>query len=115
VLDCSVGTVKSRILRGRRALRDMLEPILGDRQPATEIVAEPVRHGGNGSVAGNVMASASAAASSIAAHTNLQVASKTSAIASMESQVGLAAAYVRNPFGQAEGRSRASVAREEQS
>jgi RNA polymerase sigma-70 factor (ECF subfamily) len=30
VLDCSVGTVKSRILRGRRALKDMLEPMLGD-------------------------------------------------------------------------------------
>jgi RNA polymerase sigma-70 factor, ECF subfamily len=28
VLDCSVGTVKSRILRGRRALRDLLEPLL---------------------------------------------------------------------------------------
>ncbi|HEX2710975.1 MAG TPA: sigma-70 family RNA polymerase sigma factor [Candidatus Acidoferrales bacterium] len=29
VLDLSVGTVKSRILRGRRALRDALEPLLG--------------------------------------------------------------------------------------
>jgi RNA polymerase sigma-70 factor, ECF subfamily len=31
VLDCSVGTVKSRILRGRRALRELLEPLLVDR------------------------------------------------------------------------------------
>jgi RNA polymerase sigma-70 factor, ECF subfamily len=31
VLECSVGTVKSRILRGRRALRDLLEPLLVDR------------------------------------------------------------------------------------
>jgi RNA polymerase sigma-70 factor, ECF subfamily len=31
VLDCSVGTVKSRILRGRRALKDLLEPLLVDR------------------------------------------------------------------------------------
>ena len=31
VLECSVGTVKSRILRGRRALRQVLEPLLGDR------------------------------------------------------------------------------------
>ena len=28
VLDCSVGTVKSRILRGRRALKEILEPML---------------------------------------------------------------------------------------
>ena len=30
VLECSVGTVKSRILRGRRALKDILEPLLAD-------------------------------------------------------------------------------------
>ena len=30
VLDVSVGTVKSRILRGRRALKEILEPLLGD-------------------------------------------------------------------------------------
>jgi hypothetical protein len=29
VLEVSVGTVKSRILRGRRLLRDILKPILG--------------------------------------------------------------------------------------
>jgi len=32
VLDCSVGTVKSRILRGRRALKNILEPLLGDKE-----------------------------------------------------------------------------------
>ncbi|HKV22950.1 MAG TPA: sigma-70 family RNA polymerase sigma factor [Candidatus Acidoferrum sp.] len=32
VLECSVGTVKSRILRGRRSLREVLEPLL--REPA---------------------------------------------------------------------------------
>ena len=31
VLECSVGTVKSRILRGRRALKDLLDPLLGDQ------------------------------------------------------------------------------------
>jgi len=34
VLECSVGTVKSRILRGRRALKEILEPILGERDSA---------------------------------------------------------------------------------
>jgi RNA polymerase sigma-70 factor, ECF subfamily len=32
VLECSVGTVKSRILRGRRALKEILEPLLGTQQ-----------------------------------------------------------------------------------
>lgn len=32
VLEVSVGTVKSRILRGRRALKELLEPLLGERQ-----------------------------------------------------------------------------------
>jgi RNA polymerase sigma-70 factor, ECF subfamily len=32
VLECSVGTVKSRILRGRRALKEILEPMLGERE-----------------------------------------------------------------------------------
>jgi RNA polymerase sigma-70 factor (ECF subfamily) len=35
VLDCSVGTVKSRILRGRRALKEILEPLLGERETPT--------------------------------------------------------------------------------
>jgi RNA polymerase sigma-70 factor (ECF subfamily) len=30
VLECSVGTVKSRILRGRRALKEILEPLLAE-------------------------------------------------------------------------------------
>ena len=32
VLECNVGTVKSRILRGRRALKEVLEPLLGERE-----------------------------------------------------------------------------------
>src|SRR5215472_13929291 len=34
VLDCSVGTVKSRILRGRRALKEILEPLLAEPSAA---------------------------------------------------------------------------------
>jgi RNA polymerase sigma-70 factor, ECF subfamily len=41
VLDCSVGTVKSRILRGRRALKEMLEPLLGDSLHAHALPAHP--------------------------------------------------------------------------
>ena len=33
VLECSVGTVKSRILRGRRALKQVLEPLLSEPAP----------------------------------------------------------------------------------
>src|SRR5229473_2939365 len=36
VLECSVGTVKSRILRGRRALKELLEPLLGGRETVRE-------------------------------------------------------------------------------
>ena len=36
VLDVSVGTVKSRILRGRRALKEILEPLLGEKDAAAQ-------------------------------------------------------------------------------
>jgi RNA polymerase sigma-70 factor, ECF subfamily len=36
VLECSVGTVKSRILRGRRALKELLEPLLADRSSVAD-------------------------------------------------------------------------------
>ena len=36
VLDVSVGTVKSRILRGRRELRKLLEPVFAARRTAPE-------------------------------------------------------------------------------
>jgi RNA polymerase sigma-70 factor, ECF subfamily len=43
VLDCSVGTVKSRILRGRRALKEILEPLLGEQEPSVRRES-PRRH-----------------------------------------------------------------------
>jgi len=43
VLEVSVGTVKSRILRGRRALREVLEPLLGAARPPARAQARPVR------------------------------------------------------------------------
>ncbi len=42
VLEVSVGTVKSRILRGRRMLKEILDPLLHARQ--TESAAESARH-----------------------------------------------------------------------
>jgi RNA polymerase sigma-70 factor, ECF subfamily len=41
VLECSVGTVKSRILRGRRALKDLLDPVLGEQQHPHHATAVP--------------------------------------------------------------------------
>ena len=42
VLEVSVGTVKSRILRGRRLLRDILKPLLGTAHQA--VTHPPVTH-----------------------------------------------------------------------
>ena len=41
VLECSVGTVKSRILRGRRALKQALEPLLGESESRSASAATP--------------------------------------------------------------------------
>lgn len=43
ILDISVGTVKSRILRGRRALREQLEPLFGgNRENAGRSASAPM-------------------------------------------------------------------------
>jgi RNA polymerase sigma-70 factor (ECF subfamily) len=43
VLECNVGTVKSRILRGRRALKEILEPLLSAQH--VQARAQTVSHG----------------------------------------------------------------------
>jgi RNA polymerase sigma-70 factor (ECF subfamily) len=43
VLDVSVGTVKSRILRGRRLLRDILEPLFGNAHLAHHLMPQETR------------------------------------------------------------------------
>ena len=52
VLECSVGTVKSRILRGRRALKELLEPLLRETMHRPEASHEKSvgRESGSGSV-----------------------------------------------------------------
>jgi RNA polymerase sigma-70 factor, ECF subfamily len=88
VLDCSVGTVKSRILRGRRALKEMLEPILGER-------ARTAPAAGRNEI--------------------VSPAAENSTVAPLGSQFGLQVAYVRNGFTPAEGRTRSTGTREENS
>jgi RNA polymerase sigma-70 factor, ECF subfamily len=51
VLECSVGTVKSRILRGRRALKDLLDPLLREQHathatPASHSASSQFAHSG---------------------------------------------------------------------
>jgi RNA polymerase sigma-70 factor, ECF subfamily len=48
VLECSVGTVKSRILRGRRALKDLLDPLLGEQHATHALHSAPPGFAPNG-------------------------------------------------------------------
>ena len=92
VLDCSVGTVKSRILRGRRALKELLEPLLKEHEPL------PRRE--------NMQREVTAAA----------VSGSTFSPQTVGAQMGLQVAYVRAATNlPVEGRMRPGGAREEQS
>jgi RNA polymerase sigma-70 factor, ECF subfamily len=53
VLDCSVGTVKSRILRGRRALKELLEPLLGQRETTPRAETSQEHRAGRATCAGS--------------------------------------------------------------
>jgi RNA polymerase sigma-70 factor (ECF subfamily) len=53
VLECSVGTVKSRILRGRRALKELLEPLLGQRETPARAETSQEHRAGRATYAGS--------------------------------------------------------------
>ena len=63
VLEVSVGTVKSRILRGRRLLREILDPLMHPAQPSTHSVPAPTH------AASHEVSVEAAAARSFAPHT----------------------------------------------
>ena len=87
VLDVSVGTVKSRILRGRRALKEILEPLLGHRQQHAAVSKDTVAN-----------------------KRELPASQK-----GFGSQVGLTVAYVHAADVGAEGNMRPGAAREDRS
>jgi hypothetical protein len=101
VLECSVGTVKSRILRGRRCLKEILDPLLGEK-PA-----------GNGSAERRSQERDTQAPE---AQWRAAEASRNAAAASFYTadQVGLRLAYVRgNSPATAESQTRPQIARED--
>lgn len=87
VLDVSVGTVKSRILRGRRALKEILEPLLGHPQQQAAVSKDTTAN-----------------------KRELSASQK-----GFGSQVGLTVAYVRATDVGGEGKMRPGAAREDRS
>ena len=89
VLEVSVGTVKSRILRGRRALKEILEPLLGRHHRHA-----PLARGSNSGATRRGFSPARM---------------------SFGSQVGLEVAYIRATDVGGEGNMRPGATREDQS
>jgi len=101
VLDCSVGTVKSRILRGRRCLKEILEPLLGET--SSERGSSVIRNGERDTQTPEDQWRSAEASRNAAAANN-----------SSHDQVGLRLAYVRVPSPEtAESMTRPQTARED--
>jgi len=101
VLECSVGTVKSRILRGRRHLKEILDPLLGEKPASSGSVERRSRERDTQAPEAEWRAAE--------ASRNADAASLYSA-----NQVGLQFAYVRvHAPATAESESRPQTARED--